>query len=137
MPDAVVALAVVGAAHAAFQLTVSVVVYPALASVGPAAFAAAHDAHSRRIVLLVGPLYLALLVVGGWAVAVAPRPLVLAAVAAHGLALLTTALVAAPTHGRLGASGPTPALLRRLATSDRVRTAAATAGLALSLPALA
>lgn len=136
MTDAVVALAVVGAAHAAFQLTVSVVVYPALASVGPDAFAEAHDAHSRRIVLLVGPLYLALLVVGGWTVVADSRPLVLAAVAAHGLALLTTALVAAPTHGRLGTSGPAPALLRRLVTSDRVRTVAAATGLGLSLVAL-
>lgn len=136
MPDAVVALAVVGAAHAAFQLTVSVVVYPALASVGADQFTLAHDAHSRRIVLLVVPLYAALVVVCGWAVATDPRPLVLAAVAAHGLALLTTALVAAPTHGRLGTSGPTPSLLRRLAVSDGVRSVAAVVGLALALLAL-
>ncbi len=136
MPDAVVALAVVGAAHAAFQLTVSVVVYPALASVGADQFAVAHDAHSRRIVLLVVPLYAALVVVCGWAVATDSRPLVLAAVAAHGLALLTTALVAAPTHGRLGTSGPTPSLLRRLAVSDAVRSVAAVVGLALALLAL-
>lgn len=136
MLDAVVALAVVGALHAAFQLTVSVVVYPALASVAPGAFASAHDAHSRRIVLLVGPLYLALLAVGGWAVVADPRPLVLAAVGAHGLALVTTALVAAPTHGRLGSAGPSAALLRRLTVSDGVRTVAAVAGLVLSLLAL-
>jgi hypothetical protein len=135
--DAAVALAVVGALHAAFQLTVSVVVYPALASVGPEAFASAHDAHSRRIVLLVGPLYLALLAVGGWAAVTDPRPLVLAAVGAHGLAQLLTALVAAPTHGRLGSSGPSPVLLRRLRVSDWLRTAAAATGLALSLLALA
>lgn len=77
MPDAVVALAVVGAAHAAFQLTVSVVVYPALASVGADQFTLAHDAHSRRIVLLVVPLYAALVAVCGWAVVANPRPLVL------------------------------------------------------------
>jgi hypothetical protein len=134
--DAVIALAVVGAAHAAFQLTVSVVVYPALASVGADRFAVAHDAHSRRIVLLVAPLYAALVVVCGWAVVADPRPLVLAAVAAHGAAVLTTALLAAPTHGLLGTSGPTPTLLRRLMVSDGVRTVAAVVGLALALLAL-
>lgn len=137
MPDAAVALAVVGAAHAAFQSTVSVVVYPALAGVGREAFAAAHDAHSRRIVVLVGPLYAALVAVGAWAALSDPRPLVLAAVAAHGVALLVTAAVAAPTHGRLGSAGPDRALLRRLARADRARTAAALAGLALSVAALA
>jgi hypothetical protein len=137
VPDAVVALAVVGAAHAAFQLTVSVVVYPALASVGADQFAVAHDAHSRRIVVLVGPLYAALVVVCGWAVVTEPRPLVLAAVAAHSLAMVTTALVAAPTHGRLGTSGPSPVLLRRLAVSDGVRTLAAVVGLVLALLAIA
>jgi hypothetical protein len=137
MTGAVVALAVVGAAHLAFQATVSVVVYPALASVEPPAFAAAHDAHSRRIVLLVGPLYAALVGVGAWAAFADPRPLVLAAVAAHGLALLLTATVAAPTHGLLGASGPAPALLRRLARADWGRTVAAAVGLGLSLAALA
>lgn len=136
MIDPVVGLALVGAAHAAFQTTVSVVVYPALAAVGDEGFAAAHDAHSRRIVALVAPLYAALLAVGGWAALSDPRPLVLAAVAAHGVALLVTALVAAPTHGRLGIDGPTPALLRRLARSDLARTAAAWTGLVLSLLAL-
>jgi hypothetical protein len=135
--DPVVALTVVGAAHLAFQATVSVVVYPALAGVGREAFATAHDAHSRRIVVLVAPLYAALVGIGAWAALTAPRPLVLAAVAAHGLALMVTALVAAPTHGRLGASGPTPELLGRLARADWARTAAAAVGLALSLAALA
>lgn len=136
MVDPVVALAVAGAAHAGFQTTVSVVVYPALAAVGREGFAAAHDAHSRRIVALVAPLYATLLAVGGWAVVADPRPLVLAAVAAHGVALLVTASIAAPTHGRLGASGPTSDLLRRLTRSDLARTAAAWTGLVLSLLAL-
>jgi hypothetical protein len=134
--EPVVALAVVGAAHAGFQATVSVVVYPALAAVGPERFAAAHDAHSGRIIALVAPLYAALLAVGIWAVLADPQPLVLAAVAAHGVALLITAAFAAPTHGRLGKDGPTPALLRRLSRADWTRTAAALAGLALSLLAL-
>ena len=137
MLDAVVALAVVGSAHAAFQASVSVVVYPGLAGVGREAFAAAHDAHSRRIVVLVGPLYAALVGVGTWAALSDPRPLVLAAVVAHGVALLVTAAVAAPTHGRLGSSGPDRVLLRRLARADWARTAAALVGLTLSVAALA
>lgn len=136
MVEPVVALAVVGAAHAAFQTTVSVVVYPALAAVRDEGFAAAHDAHSRRIVALVAPLYATLLAVGAWAALADPRPLVIAAVAAHGVALLVTASVAAPTHGRLGSDGPTPDLLRRLLRSDLARTAAAWTGLVLSLLAL-
>lgn len=134
--DAGVALAVVGAAHLGFQATVSLVVYPALAATGSDDFAAAHDAHARRIVALVAPLYAALLATGAWAVLADPGPLLLAAVACHGVALLVTALVAAPTHGALGRSGPEPALLRRLTRSDLVRTVAAAAGLVLSLLAL-
>lgn len=136
MTDAAVALAVVGAAHLAFQATISVVVYPALAEVPADRFAVAHDRHSRRIVLLVGPLYAALVGVSAWAAVSDARPLVLAAVAAHGVALLVTATLAAPTHGRLGSSGPEPTLLRRLSRADRARTAAAAAGLVLSILAL-
>ena len=65
-----------------------------------------------------------------------PRPLVLAAVAAHATALLVTALVAAPTHGRLGRAGPDRALLVRLARSDLARTVASWVGLVLSIVAL-
>ena len=65
MIDAVAALAVVGAAHAAFQTTVTGGVYPALAAVGPEAFAPAHADHSRRITVLVAPLYVGLVLVAG------------------------------------------------------------------------
>ena len=45
------------------------------------------------------------------------------------MTLLTTALVAAPLHGRL-APGPDPVLLRRLLAADRVRAAGAVVALA-------
>ncbi|MEH3033480.1 MAG: hypothetical protein PGN07_05445 [Aeromicrobium erythreum] len=135
--SAVVALAVAGAVHLGFQATVSVAVYPALVSTRADDFAVVHAAHSRRITYLVVPVYGLLVLGGGWAVVADTRPLVLAGVAAHGLALLTTALVAAPTHGRLGTDGPTPDLLRRLVRSDMARTTCAAVGLALSLAAIA
>ncbi len=52
-----VALLVATAVHAGFQLTVSRLVYPALAAVAPAAWEPTHAAHSRRITPLVGLVY--------------------------------------------------------------------------------
>lgn len=133
-----VALAVVAAVHAGFQVTVSAVVYPVLADRTGPDFAAAHTDHSRRIVRLVGPLYLAVLAVGAWVVVAAPLgPAVLVALGAQAVVLLTTAAVAAPAHGALGRDGPTPPLLRRLLTADRVRAGAAVVGLVAALVAVA
>lgn len=119
---ALVALTAAAALHLGFQLTVTVLVYPALTRVAPATWADTHDAHSRRIVPLVGLTYAALVGTGVWALVAAPLSgaLVLALVGAT-LALLTTAFVAAPLHGRLG-SGHDAALLARLLRVDRVRT---------------
>jgi hypothetical protein len=44
------------------------------------------------------------------------------AAATTGVALLVTALRAAPLHGRLGRIGPEPHLVRSLLRADRVRT---------------
>lgn len=132
-----VALAVVAAVHAGFQVTVTAVVYPALADQPATTFATAHDAHSRRIVRLVAPVYLAVLLVGAWVVLAAPlAPWVVLALAAQAVALGTTAVAAAPTHGRLGRDGPTPVLLRRLLVADRVRAAASVVGLVAALAAV-
>ncbi|MGG5259847.1 hypothetical protein [Phycicoccus avicenniae] len=130
------ALAIASALHAGFQVTVTTLVYPVLAAQPAGSFAAAHDAHSRRIVPLVGAVYLAVLLAGGWVLVAAPLgPAVVVALAAQALALGTTALVAAPTHGALGREGPAPALLRRLLVADRVRAGAALAGLAAAVVA--
>jgi hypothetical protein len=114
-------LLLTAALHLGFQLTVTVVVYPALADVAEADWAVAHAAHSRRIAGVVALSYLPLLGVGLWALVDGPVGvgLVLAAVGAA-VSFLTTAAVAAPTHGRLGA-GRTDALVRRLLVADRVR----------------
>jgi hypothetical protein len=122
------AAALLGAAglHAGFQLTVTTLVYPALARVDASRWAGAHDRHSRAITPLVGVVYLLLLATGAWALATLPLTtgLVTTAVGAA-LSLGTTAAVAAPLHGRLGREGPAPVLVRRLLVADRVRCAGA------------
>lgn len=120
---ATVALLAAAALHLGFQLTVTLVVYPAL--VRTADWSRDHDAHSRAITPVVVVVYGALVPVAGWALAATwPDPWVLLAVAGGGLSLLATALVAAPTHGRL-AGGRDEALVRRLLTADRVRASGA------------
>lgn len=131
------ALAVVAAAHAGFQVTVTALAYPALAAVPADRFPEAHDAHSRRIAPLVGVVYLAVLLVGGWVLFAAPLgPWVLIALAAQAVVLLTTAGLAAPVHGALSRRPADPRLVRRLLVVDRVRALAGVTGLAAALLAL-
>ena len=128
LADPVPWLLVAAAAHLGFQLTVDLVVYPALSEVPPRAWARAHAAHSRRIAPLVGLVYVPLVPLLGWVLVTEPGRLgVWLAVAGGLVSVGTTALVAAPVHGRLAAAGPgaRPALLRRIARADRVRTAGA------------
>jgi hypothetical protein len=130
------ALLVASALHAGFQAVVTVVAYPALVEVDPSTWDRAHRAHSRRITWLVAPLYLAVTGACLWTVVAGQRSgLLLAAVAANGVALLVTVVVAAPTHVRLAAQGPDPRLLRRLVVADRLRFAAALTALAVATPA--
>ena len=65
-PLVLVTLLLVAAGHLGFQLTVSLVVYPALAEVGDEAWPVAHERHARRIAPLVGALYVPLVLVLGW-----------------------------------------------------------------------
>lgn len=125
MAPAAVALLVASALHLGFQLSVTVLVYPALARVATPDWEVDHAAHSRRIVPLVvltyGLLLLALLA----ALAAGPRTAWLGvAGAGTALALVTTALAAAPTHGRLGA-GRDDVLVARLLRVDRWRSVGA------------
>ena len=107
------ALIAAGGLHLGFQAVVTVVVYPALATTRPADWADVHAAHSRRISLVVGPLYVA--------------------VAGHTVAAGATALSAAPTHGRLGRTGPDPRDIARLLRADRVRLAGTVVAFAAAL----
>lgn len=123
--------------HAGFQLVVSVVAYPALADVPSGSWAPAHAAHSRRISWVVAPLYAAVAAACLWSLLSWPVPAaVVVACAGHAVAAGTTALVAAPTHSRLGRDGKRTELVRRLLVADRVRTAGALVALAASLMAV-
>lgn len=126
------ALLAATALHAGFQAVVTVVVYPALRDLAPDAWAAGHAAHSRRISVLVVPVYLLVLLACGWSLydGAATSWGDALAVSGNALALVTTALVAAPTHGRLGREGPTATLMARLLLADRVRLLAVLVALA-------
>jgi hypothetical protein len=121
-------LLLVAAAHLGFQLTVDLVVYPALGEVPREAWFVAHDRHSRRITPVVAMIYPPLVVLLGWTALVEPRAAgTWLAVAGGLLAVVATAAVAAPTHGRLSSAsgGERHALMRRLDRADRVRTVGA------------
>jgi hypothetical protein len=131
------ALLAASALHAGFQLVVSVVVYPALADVPPEQWGPAHTAHSRRITWLVAPLYAVVAAACAWSLVSGPVPVaVVVAILGLVVAAGTTAVVAAPTHGRLGSEGKRPELVRRLLVADRVRTAGALLALGASLVAV-
>ncbi|WP_341229176.1 hypothetical protein [Nocardioides salarius] len=70
-------------------------------------------------------LYPALVLSGAWLVVDGPGAAGWTALVGVAVAIGATAVSAAPTHGRLGREGPTPALVRRLLLADRVRLAGA------------
>ena len=133
-------------AHAAFQLTVTVLVYPSLIATAPGDWDRTHDRHTRRITPLVGLIYVPLALacglaawqllstlladpaslVDGAGAALLAAGVVVALTGAAGAAA-ATAFGAAPVHGRLGA-GHDEALLARLLTYDRWRCGAAVLG---------
>jgi hypothetical protein len=124
-----VALVVAAAAHLGFQLTVTLVVYPALAATPADAWADAHAAHSRRIAPLVGVLYAGVLVTAAGALLTTPTPATVVAAAAGAVAIGLTATRAGPLHVRLG-RGREDGLLHSLLRVDRLRTLAALVALA-------
>ena len=135
---ALLALVVASALHLGFQLTVTMVVYPALARVSDADWLAAHARHGRAITPLVVLTYGALVLSGVWAlVAAAGVALtwVIISVSGAALAMLTTAFLAAPTHGRLG-TGREERLVARLLQVDRWRALGAVVSFAGAVLAL-
>ena len=114
-------LVLAAGAHLGFQLTVTLVVYPALADLSGDRWTAAHDAHSRRITAVVAVVYVGLLAAVAASlllepVSAATTMAAVGAVSSIGL----TAVGAAPLHGRLG-RGHDPGLLSRLLLVDRLR----------------
>jgi hypothetical protein len=118
-------LLLVAGVHLGFQLTVDLLVYPALGEVADDQWTVAHERHSRRITPVVAVLYPALVLVLGWTAIARPGEVgTWVSVAGGLLAVVTTAAVAAPTHGRLSSAtvDERSVLLRRLDRADRVRT---------------
>ena len=130
------AFRVAAVTHAGFQLVVTTRLYPALAAVPNENWQAEHDAHSRRIVPVVGVVYGGLLVTGVAALRGRRDPWLVSALCAEAIAVLTTALVAAPLHGRLG-GGRADRDVRLLLRVDRWRTAAALVGAVAAVAAVA
>jgi hypothetical protein len=122
------------ALHAGFQLTVTVIVYPALASTPDDDWAEAHARHSRRIAPLVALVYGAAVVACALAAAADPSPGTWVALAGTAVAILVTATMAAPLHGRLDRRDA--ALLARLLAADRVRCVSACLALVGALGAV-
>ena len=78
----------------------------------------------------------------GWVLDDGPLPAAdvgpaVVAVAGNAVALGAPALVAGPTHSRLGRDGKRPELVRRLLLADRVRTFAAVTALLAAVLAVA
>jgi hypothetical protein len=113
------AFVVATAAHAGFQLTVTVLVYPTLVRVAPEQWERAHARHSRGIVPLVVVVYAALVATSLPFALHHHAPAAWLGLAGAWGAMLVTAAAAAPTHARL--STPEPRLLRRLLVVDRGR----------------
>lgn len=121
-------LLLAAAAHLGFQLTVAVVVYPALREVGDEAWSGAHESHSRRIAPLVGVLYVPLVVALAWVAATQPQAMgTWLALVGGALSVVTTAVLAAPMHGRLATvpAAERAELLGNLGRVDLIRTAGA------------
>ena len=123
--SAEVALVAATAVHAGFQAVVTLLVYPTFKEVPHESWSRFHTAHSRRITAIVVVVYGLLVAASAWVLATGPRNAgTLAAVGFAGLAMLTTAAVAAPAHGRLSrARGDRD--LAGLLRADRVRFVAA------------
>jgi hypothetical protein len=122
------------ALHAGFQLTVTLVVYPALAALTPEGWPAGHARHSRLITPVVVLVYAAAL--AGCAAGLTHdgglgTSALVVSVAATVTAFALTAFGAAPLHARL--VDRHAVLLRRLLLVDRLRSVAAVTALAAGL----
>lgn len=108
--------------HLGFQAVVTIVVYPGLVNLAPEDWDRGHAAHTHRMVIVVIPVYAALAVALGWALAtVCCSPALFVTTGALLMVGLTTALIAAPIHHRLSIGGPTQKLLRDLRRADTFR----------------
>lgn len=132
--DAAVAFALAAALHAGFQLTVTLLVYPALASRNAAEWHDAHARHSRAITPLVAAVYGALIVAGTALVVQGPGLAGWIALGSTAIALAVTAVGAAPLHR--GLDSRDDVLVGRLLVADRGRCAFAVIAAVAAVAAL-
>ena len=133
--NAATAFALAAALHAGFQATVTVLVYPALASRTDEEWPVAHARHSRAITPVVGVVYGVLVLTGVALVVSGPDPAGWVALAAAAVAMAITATMAAPSHGRLERRDER--VLARLLVVDRWRCAAALVALVAAVVSVA
>ena len=133
--DAATAFALASALHAGFQVTVTALVYPALADRPAEDWRRVHARHSRTILPIVVMTYLALGVTGAATLLAGPGVSGWVALAGATLAVGTTALAAAPAHGRL--LDHDADTVDRLLAADRWRCAAAVVGAVAAVVAAA
>lgn len=108
--------------HLGFQAVVTIVVYPGLLNLAPDDWERGHAAHTRRMVIVVIPVYAAVVIALGWALATTCcSPALFVTTGAILMVWATTAFVAAPIHHLLSVGGPTPILIRRLRRADTLR----------------
>lgn len=108
--------------HLGFQAVVTIVVYPGLADLALKDWERGQAAHTHRVVIVVIPVYAALVIALGWVLAtVRYSPALIVSAGALLTVWVITALVAAPIHHRLSTRGPTPKLIRNLRRADTFR----------------
>ena len=121
-------------AHAGFQATVTLVVYPTLSHVRAAHWRQWHDRHNDALRPLVAVVYVALAATGAWWLATDWSALAVVAVVLAGSSMAVTAVLAAPLHRRLVRRDD--AALTRLLGVDKARTLLAFAAAGVALAAL-
>jgi hypothetical protein len=122
------------AAHAGFQATVTLVVYPTLSHVRAAHWRQWHDRGTRAVRPLVAVAYVALAATGLWWLAVDWSALAVVAVVLAALSMAVTLVLAAPLHRRLIRRDE--AALARLLGVDKARTLLAFAAVGVAIAAL-
>jgi hypothetical protein len=120
--------------HLGFQAVVTLVVYPGLVNLAPDDWERGHESHTHRMIIVVIPVYAALTMALGWALAtVSFSPALIVTSGALLTVGMTTALVAAPIHHRLSTGGPTQKLIRILRRADTFRLIGAAVACGASL----
>jgi hypothetical protein len=122
------------AAHAGFQATVTLVVYPTLSHVRAAHWRQWHDRETRAVRPLVAVAYVALAATGLWWLAADWSALAVVAVVLAALSMAVTLVLAAPLHRRLIRRDE--AALARLLGVDKARTLLAFAAVGVAIAAL-